>query len=104
MAQRNWNAIAAEYIEKNIPCAALVKGEATYLLWIDVQAVGKSREVAEYLRKTTGLFITAGTAYGENGEGFLRMNIACPRALLLDGLERLAKGIATFETQSGNVT
>ena len=88
---------AQEYIGKNIPKAKAVTGEATYLLWLDVSDIGKSREVADHVRKTTGLFITAGAAYGAAGDGFLRINVACPRSLLLDGLRRLETGLNGFK-------
>lgn len=88
--------IAEEYIEKNIPQIKPIRGEATYLIWLDASKAGKSRELADFIRKTTGLFITAGSAYGKSGDGFLRMNIACPKALLYDGLDRLRNGIAGF--------
>ena len=88
--------IAEEYIKDNIPGVSVVPGEATYLLWIDIHNVGKSSEVADHLRKETGLFVTAGSVYGENGEGFLRMNVACPEVILRDGLKRLSEGIGTF--------
>ena len=88
--------ITEEFIKNEIPEISLVKGEATYLLWLDISKVGKSREVAPFLRKVTGLFITAGCHYGECGDGFLRMNVACPKTLLYDGLNRLKKGIKEF--------
>ena len=88
--------IAEEFIANEVPGIGIVRGEATYLLWIDVRNVGNSREIANYLRKTTGLYITAGSVYGSAGEGFLRMNVACPRTLLYDGLKRLYKGVAGF--------
>ena len=47
------------------------------------------------LKKAT-LHITAGGVYGANGEYFLRMNVACPRKLLLDGLERLCAGVNAY--------
>ena len=53
----------------------------------------ESTEVAAKIRKKTGLFLTAGSIYGEAGKYFLRMNIACPKTLLEDGLKRLKKGI-----------
>jgi cystathionine beta-lyase len=65
-------------------------------LWLDISAVGSSAEVARFLREKTGLFITAGTVYGRSGEGFLRMNIACPKMLLKDGLERFSAGIRAY--------
>ncbi len=90
--------IAAEYLRDRLPEVRLVHGEATYLLWLDIRAVGKSGELASYIRKTTGLYITDGAVYGGNGEGFLRMNIGCPRSLLDDGLDRFERGIRAFQT------
>lgn len=86
--------IAEDFIEKEIPGISIVHGEATYLLWIDISALGKSsEEVASSIRKATGLYITEGIEYGEAGRYFLRMNVACTRATLLDGLHRLKEGI-----------
>ena len=84
------------YLREFVPEVRLVHGDATYLLWLDISAVGSSAEVARFLREKTGLFITAGTVYGRSGEGFLRMNIACPKALLNDGLERFSAGIRAY--------
>lgn len=86
--------IAEDFIEKEIPGISIVHGEATYLLWIDISALGKSsEEVASSIRKATGLYITEGIEYGEAGRYFLRMNVACTRATLMDGLHRLKEGI-----------
>lgn len=80
------------YLEKNIPQIKLVPSEATYLLWLDCTSLKMdSRELAKHIRKTTGLYLSNGAQYG--GEGFLRMNIACPKTLLNDGLERLRKAV-----------
>lgn len=84
------------YVEENIPGVKVVRGEATYLCWIDISSVGGSRPVADHIRKTTGLFITAGDVYGRGGDGFLRVNVACPRQTLLDGLQRLKQGIDAY--------
>jgi len=79
------------YFEENIPSVKLVSSQATYLLWLDCSALtDDSKAFASYIRKTTGLYLSNGVQYG-NGEHFLRMNIACPRSLLMDGLERLKK-------------
>lgn len=86
--------IAGEFIEKNIPEIFSVKGDATYLMWLDCKKTGlDSDALAESLRKNTGLFVSSGTQYGGNGRDFLRVNIACPRAVLYDGLDRLNRGI-----------
>lgn len=88
---------ASDFIKSNIPQIGVVGQEATYLMWLDISALGtNSVTLAEFIRKETGLYLTAGTEYGKAGDSFLRMNIACPRALLLDGLERLNKGVKAF--------
>lgn len=88
---------ASDFIKSNIPQIGVVSQEATYLMWLDISALGtNSVTLAEFIRKETGLYLTAGTEYGKAGDSFLRMNIACPRALLLDGLERLNKGVKAF--------
>ena len=87
---------AEEYIRTNIPGIKAVPGQATYLMWLDISDVGKSRDVAAFIRKETGLFLTAGAVYGEAGDGFLRLNVACPRTLLLDGLQRLKAGVEKY--------
>lgn len=86
--------IADEFIEKNIPEIFSVKGDATYLMWLDCGKItDNSDNLSESLRKNTGLFVSSGTQYGGNGRKFLRVNIACPRTVLYDGLDRLKRGI-----------
>ena len=87
-----------EYLKKELPELSVVSLEATYLLWIDCsQITRRTEELAEIIRQKTGLFLTAGDEYGKSGEGFLRMNIACPKTTLQDGLSRLKKGINLFD-------
>ena len=88
---------AASFIQKQIPSISLTNGEATYLLWIDARKVEKdSDKLTKYLREKTGLLLASGKVYGETGNGFLRMNLACPRNTLFDGLNRLKKGIESY--------
>lgn len=85
---------AEEYIEKNIPAIRTVHGEATYLLWIDCSAIPmNSVELAEKIREISGLFLSEGCEYRGDGEHFLRMNLACQKSRLMDGLGRLEKAI-----------
>ena len=91
--------ITEEFVKDQIPGMSVVKSKATYLLWLDISKIGKSREVAPFIREKTGLFLTEGAHYGECGDGFLRLNIACPKTTLYDGLNRLKKGIEEFKKQ-----
>ena len=63
--------------------------EGTYLVWIDCRTLGLSSEELEHrLVQEAKLWLNAGTMYGAEGEGFMRWNIACPRSVMLQGLER----------------
>ncbi|KIL42588.1 MalY/PatB family protein [Jeotgalibacillus soli] len=74
---------------KEIPGVTLMEPEGTYLLWIDYRNTGKSDdEVKELLLKKAKLALEPGDKYGEGGSGFTRMNIACSRQTLVEGLKR----------------
>lgn len=89
---------AARYIKQNILRAALVSADATYLLCLDIgQLVGTGEGAAEIIRAKTGLYLSGGGQYGKAGEQFLRINAVCPRQVLLDGLQRLAKGMTACD-------
>lgn len=82
------------FLASEIPCIHMVPSDATYLLWIDCRDITKDRQdLAAFIREHTGLYLSDGASYGKAGEGFLRLNAACPRSLLEDGLARLKKGI-----------
>lgn len=85
--------LAEKVIGEQLPKCHAVAAEATYLLWLDVSAHGDGEAVAEHLLKTAGLMVTAGGEYGAPGKGFLRINLACPRGTLKDGLQRLIRGL-----------
>ena len=90
--------ITAEFVKEKIPQLKVVPSQATYLLWLDCSGLsGSVAEAAKYIRNETGLYLSKGSQYGRGGENFLRMNIACPRATLEDGLMRLQAGIASYE-------
>ncbi len=89
-----------DFLAENIPEFQIISYDVTYLLWIDCSKITEnSLELAKFLRKETGLFLTAGTAYGESGRHFLRLNIACPKATLEDGLKRLLEGVRRFQNR-----
>lgn len=85
---------AEKYIDDNIPMLKAVRGQATYLMWIDCKKIGMSSDLlAEKIREKTGLFLSEGCEYRGDGKDFLRMNLACPKSRLEDGLNRLKKAI-----------
>lgn len=87
-----------EYLESEHPIIKLVECDATYLLWLDCSALNtQSKVLSEFLRENQGLFLSAGSDFGECGDNFLRMNIACPEELLLQGLDKLKAGVTALE-------
>ena len=106
------------YLEDNLPEVVASPLEGTYLMWLDFRRFfagaqndkggaqndkggaqndkGFSARLAEYLENVAGVKLSPGTIYGPVAEGWERLNIACPRKVLLEGLERLAKGVREF--------
>ena len=86
--------IVKEFLESELPIIKLIDCDATYLLWLDCRKLNVSSNVLkEFLRQNQGLFLSAGSDFGEVGDGFLRLNSACPPKLLKDGLSKLKAGV-----------
>lgn len=89
---------AVDYIKRNIPQIKVNNSDATYLLWLDCRDIYSGEpEISEVIRAKTGLFLSGGSHYGKGGEGFARMNVACPRVLLDDGLARLKAAVDAIQ-------
>ena len=93
------------FLEDELPGVVVPPLEGTYLMWLDCRWAlrygepleGFSERLAAFLREKHGLTLSTGTIYGAAGEGFERLNIACPRTRLLDGLERFKDGIIAYK-------
>lgn len=82
-----------EFMEKNLPKVKVAEPQGTYLLWFDMRAYGlSSEELVERIAKA-GAGLNNGHHYGEAYDGFVRMNIACPRKQLVAGLECVKKAL-----------
>jgi cysteine-S-conjugate beta-lyase len=69
--------------------------EGTYLAWLDMRGLGMSdSHIKEKLQRGAGLWLDEGRKFGHGGEGFQRLNLACPRSVLSEALERLARAFA----------
>ncbi len=83
-------ALISDFISRELPALKLMPLESTYLAWIDIRATGlTSEELTTQLLEATGLMVNPGTMYGADGEGFIRINFACPRSRVEDALLRL---------------
>lgn len=86
---------AASFIASEIPAIKITKTDATYLLWADISALSKdSVTFCKFVRKNTGLYISNGLQYGSLCNSFVRINVACPKSVLQDGLSRLKKAVS----------
>ncbi|UQB69825.1 MalY/PatB family protein [Epilithonimonas zeae] len=86
------------YIDNNVPDIKVIPLEATYLVWLDCHSLNTSSEVLyKILLEEEKLWVNPGTMYGEAGEGFLRINIGCPREILSDGLNRLKNAVSKIK-------
>ena len=91
------------FLEDEVPGITALPLEGTYLMWLDCRSVmhpgepleGFSERFAEQLKRH-GLVLSTGTIYGAAGEGFERLNIACPRTVLLEGLRRLKETVEQY--------
>ncbi|MCD0465938.1 MalY/PatB family protein [Flavobacterium sp. ENC] len=84
-----------EFISLHLPQIKVTPLEGTYLVWLDCTALHKTADALSHsLLEEQKLWINSGTMYGNSGEGFLRINIATPKAQLQTGLERLLKGLS----------
>ncbi len=85
---------ARTYLEEKIPQIKLIEPEGTYLIWLDCRGLGLTEEALEELIvQKAKLWLDAGAIFGREGAGFERINIACPRAVLLEALERLKRAV-----------
>lgn len=77
----------------------LIEPEGTFLLWLDFRDLGLSPDaLTTFLRQQAGWAVTRGQSFGVQGEGFARLNIACPRAHLKTALQQLSKTVADHIT------
>jgi len=81
-----------DFLQTHIPQIKLIEPEGTYLAWLDCSALGLSaQELETAITNKCKLWLSNGRTFGKGGEGFFRMNAACPRSTLRDALERLQK-------------
>lgn len=87
-----------EYLAKYLPMIHLIEPEGTYLLWLDFRELGLTEEALESLIvEKARLWLDRGAMFGKEGEGFERINIACPRTTLEQALSQLKKAVTEQE-------
>lgn len=90
----------SSFFKKNIPQLHFLKPEGTYLLWIDFRALKMNdKDLKKFLVHKGGIGLNSGNIFGENGSGFMRMNVACPRATIEKALLQLKAAIDAEQVQ-----
>ncbi|WP_265445441.1 MalY/PatB family protein [Acetivibrio straminisolvens] len=83
-----------EYFKENIPQIKVIRPEATYLAWLDCNGLKvPAGQLKDFFVNKAGVGLNDGFAFGKEGLGFQRLNFACPRTVLLEGLERIKKAV-----------
>lgn len=86
-----------DFFAEYLPHCPVLPLEGTYLVWIDCQALClPSAQIEELLLQQAKVWINPGSMYGAEGEHFIRINIACPRRILTEGLDRIKQALAIF--------
>ena len=87
-----------EFIGKNLPNVKVMPLEATYLVWLDFTAYGlKDEELSRFIIEDAKVGLNNGKRFGTGGDGWMRINIGCPRSILAESLERLQLAFAGLD-------
>jgi cystathionine beta-lyase len=88
-----------DYFQSNIPQIKVIKPEGTYLAWLDCRKLGiEPGELKEFFVQQAGVGLNDGSTFGTDGAGFQRINFACPRSLLMEGLQRIERAVKKLKS------
>ena len=86
------------FIKEELPQIKVVEPEGTYLIWLDCRELGlKHKELEKFMRGNAKLALDEGYIFGQGGEGFERINIACPKSILEQALIRIKEAISNMK-------
>jgi cystathionine beta-lyase len=87
-----------DYCAKNLPQIKPLRPQASFLVWLDCRALGLNHDqLVELFVRKARLALNDGEMFGQGGEGFMRLNIASPRSVLLQALEQLKAAVASLQ-------
>ena len=83
-----------EYLKEHIPGIGMIRPQASYLVFLDCRALGLTqKELTRLFAEKAHLALNDGTMFGQPGEGFMRLNIGCPRSVLKQALQQLREAV-----------
>ncbi|MCO5255521.1 MAG: PatB family C-S lyase [Lentimicrobium sp.] len=90
-----------EFAETHLPQVKVIRPEATYMAWLDFSQTGMSdAELKKFTIEEAGLGLNEGTQFGPGGDGYMRMNLACPRPVLMKALKQLKHALGKRMVES----
>jgi len=90
-----------QYIAEHIPQLTVVRPEGTYLVWLDCRRLGLGKwELKQFMLEEAKVYLEEGFIFGPEGEGFERINIACPRAILVEALDRIRQTVGKLSNSA----
>jgi cystathionine beta-lyase len=84
-----------DYVAAHLPGIHMAKPEGTYLAWLDCRGVGLPGNPHKFFLEKAKVAVNDGATFGQGGEGFVRLNFACPRATLVEALERMGDALSS---------
>ena len=91
-------AFVKEYTREYLPGVKVIDGEGTYLLWLDFRGTGLSdTEIDRRIIHEAKLWLDSGMIFGAIGEGFQRINVAAPRSIIGECMDRIRKHVVKYE-------
>ncbi|MDF9842257.1 MULTISPECIES: MalY/PatB family protein [unclassified Paenibacillus] len=91
---------AISYLAEHLPAVKVMRPEATYLLWLNCRALGlDAAGLKKLMYKEAEVAFNEGSVFGPEGEGHLRINLACPRSVLAEALQRFSRAAAPYVQQ-----
>lgn len=83
-----------KYVTEKIPQISVIRPEGTYLVWLDCRRLGLDKwELKQLMLEEAKVYLDEGFIFGSEGEGFERINIACPRPVLVEALDRIRQAV-----------
>ena len=91
--------LTEQYLQKYLPKVTMMRPEASFLIWMDFRALGLShKELVDKMLYDAKVGLNSGLDYGPDGEGFMRMNIGTPRAIVKEALDRITSALSAYAT------
>jgi cystathionine beta-lyase len=86
-----------DYLERHVPGVKMIRPEATYMIWLDFGQLGLNKEeLRRFILEKAKLGLNDGPVFGPGGEGFQRINVACPRSIVEEAMERLKTAVGSL--------